>query len=263
VGIDTQKNGFFFLALAWTTNMTKYIIDYGTLANFEEVRQLIHERSWPVQGAQEAGADEDEARLDVWRAAIDSGGTAMEGAYSRTEEVYEFVWRFGEGRLHAIKGANVEQGLAVRMSHINKMPGRKTPMAGGGIGLYTLDTGKIKSSLFHCLTGEGASRPIKIFGYDPERESQEGLHDILVRHLTAERQVRNTSGKLVWVQERKDNHYLDCLMMAMACGDVSWTPGLKVIIEMLQNEREEQARIAYRPPIKSTTFKKKKFRRGW
>jgi phage terminase large subunit GpA-like protein len=209
-------------------DMTKYIIDYGRLDSFAQVRSLVYETRYPELNTN--------ASLAMFRAAIDSGGTTGEGAYSRTEEVYEFVWRYGPPRLFAVKGAPRELGITVRFSQITKMPGRSTPIA-GGIQLGLLDTGRIKQNIFYCLTDKAAKRPIKIYGVDPSIEVNELLHTELVNQLTAERQIKNIHGKLVWILHKRDNHYLDCLVMAMACGDVSWTPSVSMLAEARRLER--------------------------
>jgi phage terminase large subunit GpA-like protein len=259
MGIDTQKLGFYYLVLAWMPDMTKYIIDYGRFNTFEDVYTAVFDTAWQVQGAD---GDNPGGSMDVWRAAIDSGGTYTEGAYSRTEEVYEFAWKHQGYKLWPIKGVATEQGMTVRFTVVNRMPGRKTPIA-GGLQLGIIDSGKVKSSLFHCLINPEARRPIKLYGHDPEREDQTGLHDELIKHLTAERQIRNTKGKLIWVQQRSDNHWLDCLMMACACGDVSWVPSMSQLVQFRQAEAQAQAMAQILPPLKPAKPQKPKRQRGW
>jgi phage terminase large subunit GpA-like protein len=261
-GIDTQKVGFYYLVLAWMPNLTKYIIDYGRLATFEDVTRLVYETNYPVLG--EDGQRSDEL-MEIWRTAIDSGGTATEGVYSRTEEVYEYVRVEGYDKIFAIKGAARPQTPTVKWSVLDRLPGRQTPIP-GGLMLYSIDTGKVKSSMFGALLNADAARPIKLYGVDPEKEDQSTLHDELVKHLTAERQMRNPDGSLVWVQDRKDNHWLDCLMMASACGDVSWTPSLHHMVMRIQEEMWEEAAQDFAPPIKPPKKSKAnrfKRRRGW
>jgi phage terminase large subunit GpA-like protein len=250
-GIDTQKFGFYYLVLAWMPSMAVYIIDYGRLIDFAEVYRLVYDRVYPVLNSEGELTGE---VMDLWRSAIDTGGTAGEGVYSRTEEVYEFVRQNGTNRLFAVKGASREISPAVRWTVLDRMPGRQTPIE-GGLMLYTIDTGKIKSAVFKALMEEMSTRPVRLYGTDPERASQEGLHDELILHLTAEEQVRTARGQLVWVPKRKANHYLDCLMMARACGDVSWTPSIHHYLMELQAQQEA---AAYQQRIQSSAERKKK-----
>jgi len=239
-GLDTQKRGFYYLVEAWLPNMSRVIIDYGRLAEFDDVNRLIWENSYPVLGpdGQESGG-----YLEIWRAAIDTGGTATDGSYTRTEEVYEHVRMYGFERLHAAKGASRDQASAVRWSVLDRLPSRQTRIP-GGLMLYTVDTGKIKEKIFVMLLDPEARRTIGLYGHDPAREDQAGLHDDLASQLCAERQVRSATGRLVWEQIRKDNHYLDCLMLAEACGDVSWTPSVDHLIRQLEAEARQAARQA-------------------
>ena len=250
-GVDVQKRGFYYLVLAWMPDMTTYIIDYGRLAQFDDVTRLIWETAWPVLGHDSNPSGQ---LMEIWRAGMDTGGTEGEGVYTRTEECYEYIRAYGFDRLHAVKGASRDQAQAVRWSVLDKLPHRQTPIP-GGLMLYLLDTSKLKGALFVSLMDPEAARPVKLYGVDPARADGPGpiaggstgqtdyqpaaeLHAELVAHLTSERQVRTPSGKLVWEQIRRANHWLDCLMIARAAGDVSWTPSLHHIIMQLKAEAE-------------------------
>ncbi|MDR2947171.1 MAG: phage terminase large subunit family protein [Candidatus Adiutrix sp.] len=256
-GIDTQKVGFYYLVEAWMPNMNRYVIDYGRLAEFDDVNRLIWESAYPVLGPDEKPSGQ---HLDIWRAAIDTGGTTADGVYTRTEEVYEHVRMYGHEKLHAAKGASREQSSAVRWSTLDRLPQRQTRIP-GGLMLYSVDTAKIKEKIFLLLMDTEARRSIGLYGYDPARENQDGLHDDLAAQLCAERQVRTASGKKVWEQIRKDNHYLDCLMLAEACGDVSWTPSIDHLIKYL--EAETQAAAAAPAPERRREFSCKRRSSKW
>ena len=222
-------------------NKSRYVIDYGRLAGFEDITRLIWESSYPML---DQNGELSQDYRQIWRAALDTGGTATdEGVYTRTEEAYEYLRAFGGGVIHAAKGASRElAGVAVKWSTLDRMP-RTQAKIPGGLMLYTLDTGKIKSRLFTALLDPEARRPIRIYGHDPglDPADQADIHTELVSQLCAERLVRATNGKMVWGQVRKDNHYLDCLMLAEACGDVSWTPSLDHIIKQLEAEAARPA----------------------
>jgi phage terminase large subunit GpA-like protein len=256
-GIDTQKVGFYFLVMAWMPDFTKYVIDYGRLSSFEDVRRLVWETTWPVidgEGRPSGNA------MELWRAAIDSGGTSTEGVYSRTEEVYEFVRMEGNYRLFAVKGASREQSIHVRQTVLDRLPGVQTRII-GGLSLYTLDTWKFKAELFSALLNPDNSKPIRVYGHDPEvAGEQAGIHDDLIRHLTSERQVRSPNGQLIWVQDHRDNHYLDCLVMAGACGHPTWGPSLHIMAHQLREDRLARAQAEARPVIKPDRHKPRKSR---
>jgi phage terminase large subunit GpA-like protein len=260
-GIDTQKTGFYYLVLAWMPNLSKYVIDYGRLATFEDVTTLVYETPYPCL---DADGKKDGSYMEVWRAGIDSGGTAGEGVYTRTEEVYEYVRLEGYDRLFAIKGSSNDQTPTIKWTTLDKLPGRQTPIP-GGLMLYIIDTAKIKSSMFAALLSPDAKRPLRLYGREPEAEGKDRVvtHDELISHLTAERQIRNPRGQLVWVQDKKANHYLDCMMIASACGDVTWTPSLHHLATELKEEAEAAAKQAYIPPYKPAKKAKRRFNRAW
>ena len=262
MGIDTQKYDFYYLVTAWMPDMTKYVIDYGRFQSFDEIAAFVTESSYPVLGSDggEAG------RMQIWRAGIDTGGTVAEGAYSRTEEVYEFCWKNQHLSVFAVKGSSGHQTENVRRTSIVRLPGRKTPLS-GGIPMYLLNTGNLKEGMLKALTDPGHSRPMKLYGFDPKRPEMppEELHAELAAHFTAERQVRSPQGKIIWVQERRDNHYLDCGMIACACGDVTWTPSIVMAVELKKKEAEVEALLAARPLV-STDYRRPdpgRRRGGW
>jgi phage terminase large subunit GpA-like protein len=223
MGIDTQKYGFYYLVLAWTPRMVKYVIDYGQIENFDTLTSLLLDVSYRQMDSQ-GGYKED--LHQVWRAAIDTGGTKGEEAeYSRTEEVYEYVRYMGStGILNACKGASRELDKAVRWNVMDRMPGSGKPIP-EGLRLYHLDTHKLKSSLFASLLDSTAKRPIWIYGQ--EDEGRPADHTELINHLCAEHQIVTPRGIKRWERVgRRPNHFLDCLVLALSCGDVSWTPSL-------------------------------------
>jgi phage terminase large subunit GpA-like protein len=257
-GVDVQKRGFYYLVLAWMPDMSRYVIDYGTLQEFDQVTNLVWATAYPVLTADGSQISNDQ--MEIWRCAMDTGGGATEGVYTRTEEVYEYLRLTGFERICGIKGASRDQTPTVRWTSLDKMPrsGKAIP---GGLVLYTIDTGKIKSSMFFSLLQEDFKRPTWLYGYDPDKDDQTGLHSALIEHLTSERQVRTSSGRLVWDQVKKDNHWLDCLMMATACGDVSWTPSLNHEIMRMKAEQEYQKT----QPVRSEPIKRNRPRTsaGW
>ena len=258
-GIDMQKRGFYFLVEAWMPNKSRCIIDYGRLAEFEDITTLIWGTEYPVLNKDgEPSTD----RMPIWRAGLDTGGTVTDdGVHTRTEESYEYLRRFGGGVLHAIKGSSRElPGVAVRWSVLDKMPGKQARIP-GGLNLFLIDTHKIKSRMFNSLLDEDSRRPLKIYGHDLglDPADQEHIHDELAAHLSAERLVRAPNGKMIWEQVRKDNHYLDCLMIAEACADVSWSPSLDHLL--MRQEAEEAA--AAQPAPEPRRREKKTRRLKW
>lgn len=127
--------------------------------------------------------------------------------------------------MHAAKGSSRMMEAAVKLSVLDKTPCRQTKIPGALL-LYLIDTFEIKSKLFSRLLDPKTNRPISIYDHDQrlDPDDQQNIHDELPRHLSAEHLIRAPNGKLTWEQIRKDNHYLDCLVVSEACEDVRWPP---------------------------------------
>jgi phage terminase large subunit GpA-like protein len=241
-GIDVQKRGFWFLVRAWMPTLASYIIDYGSLETWDQVAALLYETWYPVQAAGMGGkasggapADTGE-RMPVWRAAIDSGGTETEGIYTRTEEVYMWARANGQGTAFACKGASHAQVAPVRRVMMERMPHNGRPIP-GGLPLYHLDTGLLKTLDFSRLLNPESRQPLRL-------HAECGAD--LTAQLSAEKLVRKGQ-KLVWEQIRRDNHLLDCLMLSAACADASWTPSLPHYVLMLDRQARADNAPAPKP----------------
>lgn len=225
-GIDMQKRAFWFLVRAWMPNMSSYIIDYGTLENWEHVGTLAFETYYPVLPPVESTPESVTGEvMPIWRVGLDSGGTETEGVFTRTEEAYMWVRANGAGIVHACKGASHAQAATVRRVIRERMPHNGRPIP-GGLPLYMLDTGTIKTMEFSRLLNPENSQPLRLHadcGQD------------LAEQLSAEQQVRK-HGKLVWERRGGANHLLDCLMLSGACADATWTPSLPHYVLQLKQE---------------------------
>lgn len=146
---------------------------------------------------------------------------------SRTEEVYTFVRRHGQGRLFACKGLSRESHTPVRATMIDRLPSSRMRIP-GGLWLYLLDTHYFKGLVFGRLRMD-AHQPMTLHSKTDET---------FARQITAEVLERDRNGHLVWKRLRKSNHYLDCVMMADACVDGSWLPSFQLIVE----QSEQQSR---------------------
>lgn len=226
-GIDVQKRGFWYLCRAWMPNLSSYVIDYGWLDSWEDVARLCFETFYPVQGPDGADCGE---RMNIWRAAIDSGGTETEGVYSRTEEVYMWVRANGAGVVFACKGANREQATPVRARIRERLPHSGRPIP-GGLRLHMVDVTNLKTQEFGRMLNPENRHPLRFHA-----EADQTLAD----QLSAERMVRK-NGKLAWEQIRRDNHLLDCLVLSAACADASWTPSLPLYALQIKQAAENPA----------------------
>ena len=242
-GIDTQKRGFYYTVLAWMPNLTSYVVDYGQLASFADVHRLVYDACYPVlaSGADTTGIATPEAvaalrvsgsplltgeLMPIWRAGIDSGGgDTDDGVYTRTEEVYLWVRANSGGLVFACKGASRAQVAPVRRTIVDRLPRSGKPLKRGGLTLFILDTDHLKRVVFKRLLDDEARTKLHFHC---------ATNAAFTEQIAAEKLMRKGQ-KMVWERVRKDNHYLDCVVLATACADASWTPSLPhMLIKMHQ-----------------------------
>lgn len=247
-GIDVQKRGFWFLVKAWMPNLASFVVNYGFLETWEEVGKLCFDTYYPVLApggvpgpslwTPEMGAVPPEyltgELMPLWRVGMDSGGTETEGVLTRTEEVYMWVRANGGGVVHACKGASRAQITPVRRIVRERMPHNGRPIP-GGLPLYLLDTNNIKTIAMSRMLNPESTQPARLHA---------GCGQDMADQLASEQQVRK-NGRLVWERKGGPNHLLDCLMLADAAADASWTPSLPMYV--LQLQQAERAAHAPKP----------------
>jgi phage terminase large subunit GpA-like protein len=256
-GIDVQKRGFWFVVRAWGEDLSSHLVQYGYLSTFDEVRALIFDTWYPKDGTKE--------RLQVWRAAMDTGGgkgSEDDEAISRTEEIYEFIRKHGrrDGKqvIFAIKGSSRPQLIRVNYPQaIDRMPRSNKPIP-GGLELRTLDTYELKKLLHWRITrkDQKVDDVGNVIPADSQRfylHAETGVD--YTKQFLAEELRRSRRGKLEWVKIRSDNHLFDCEVMAAACADNSWHPNLSGLARYTrakdgsrQRQADEAARVERETP---------------
>jgi len=240
-GIDTQKRGFWFVVRAWGGDLTSHLVQYGYLATFEDVENLVYNTSYPVDGKNET--------LPIWRAAMDTGGGDGESETdTRTEEVYNFITqlrhKYGDRILYGIKGASRRQFQRVGPEKQVEAKPIASGRRRGWRGLVTirmLDTAQIKGLLWWRLSRK--ENPTDENDEPMPAESQRFyLHAETgmdyARQFLAEELRRDRRGKMYWKQVRRDNHLLDCEVYAAGCADISWQPNLTSLAHYLETKAE-------------------------
>ena len=219
-GIDVQKRGFWFAVRAWAATLESWLVDYGYVLTWDDVHNLIF-TGYPQEETGEV--------MPVWRAGIDTGGgKAEEGKdWTRTEEVYQWVRSQGAGRAFATKGMSHEGIQRVRASTLDKTPrGKPIP---GGLALYLINTFAFKKLLFARMEPE-SQQPLRL-------HAEVGAD--YAEQLTAEK-LTQVRGQEKWVQVRRDNHLLDCEVIASACADAEWAGGIQLAARVQERRRQRQ-----------------------
>jgi phage terminase large subunit GpA-like protein len=200
IGIDSQRRGFWAVIRAWVLTLDglreSHKIRHGFVESFGDLERWIFE---DVYRTENSGVEH-----RVWAGLIDTGGGLMgEGEATLTTQVYDWLRRSGRGRIFGSKGASksLNGRLAIRGAIEHYPSGKAIP---GGLVLWRLDTHALKDFLWAWVENGR-------FHLDADTD------EIYAAHLAAEVKERNKRGQLVWtVQYGRDNHLLDCEVMAMA-----------------------------------------------
>jgi phage terminase large subunit GpA-like protein len=212
-GIDPSGGGFWFVVLAWKPDMSPHLVRYGFLAVWSEVTSLVWESSYQIEGQ--------ENRVQIWRAALDTGGTEREGHdLTMTEQAYDWLRRYGRGKCFGVKGMSHPSMRKIKISTIDKMPqGQPIP---GGITLLNLDTEAFKDAVhYRLMIKEGFPGRFTF-----HKETGE---DFLAHLLSEEKRVDFRTGRTAWVQVKKQGHWLDACVYAYAVADPELQGGVRIL----------------------------------
>jgi phage terminase large subunit GpA-like protein len=220
---------------AWAEDLTSWLIQYGFLTDWAGVEALLFHTAYRVQDS--------ERTMEIWRAAIDTGGGQTEdGEWTRTEEIYEWLRSNGRGRVFGTKGASRSQLQRVRVTVIDKLP-RSNLVIPGGLELRLLDSAAFKE-LLHFRLERGAAildEAGKKIGEKPESQRFYLHADTGVDYasqILAEELCRDRRGKKYWKRVRKANHLLDAECLAAACADSQWLPSLKMLAAWMKKDEK-------------------------
>lgn len=225
---DTQKDHFWWSVYAHGLDpREEWLVDAGKAQTFEELASLIFQTTYPRENGGE--------RLGIWRAAIDTGGSRESPLEpSRTMQVYRWLMTQPPGRVFGAKGMSYQRpGVHVYWSLLQKYPDGAAMK--GGLRLYHVDAGALKSEALWRLSGEEGADPLRFHG---------SVTPDYFRQLLSERKQWE-GGKEVWKKIRKDNHWLDCLVLHLAMTHFQWSPSLAVVAQSMLQARAE----ASGPPL--------------
>ena len=232
-GIDVQARSFWFVVRAWAEDLTSWLVQYGQLMSWADVENLLYRTTYRIHDS--------DSTMVIWRAGIDTGGgESVDGDWSRTEEIYQWLRSQPAGaaaKVFGTKGATHIRAMAakrIKVSRIDTMPS-SNKLIPGGLELRLLDTTQYKGLIHFRLERKEAKD-------DQPAESQRFyLHadtDIdYVKQLLSEEWRPDKRKVMHWKQVYSANHLLDCEVIAAACADSEWLPSLKMLAAYL-NERK-------------------------
>jgi phage terminase large subunit GpA-like protein len=209
IGIDVQKNRLVFVIRGWGGRATSWLIEAGELwgntAEPQVWNDLAEKLTTPIDG------------VLIKLAFIDSGFRPGKKFEVPVNRVYEFARRF-RSFVFATKGSSLPMitPLTKRKIEVTKQ-GQQDKY---GLDLIRLDSGHWKSWVHERLEWP-ADQPGAF-------NLPEDVTENYCRQLIAEAKVRGPSGKPVWIERSRENHYLDAEAMAAAAGYLLNVQNLRV-----------------------------------
>lgn len=221
-GIDMQKDHFCFVVRAWDEDLNSHLVQYGYLFSWADIEALLFQTKYQVEDSA--------STMGISRAGLDTGGGSKDGSgeWTRTEEAYQWLRKHAHLRIaYGTKGSSRPHitGKRVRFAVIDKMDRGNRPIP-GGLELHFLDTSQYKGLIHWRLSRtEGETQRFYL-------HSETGVD--YARQILAEELRRDRHNRVEWKQVRKDNHYLDCEVIAAACADDEWMPNLKQLSHFMK-----------------------------
>lgn len=205
---DMQMDHFYWSVAAHGLSPERTnIIDYGRVARFDDLEQIIfHSRYVSADGRE----------LGIWRGALDTGGTQhVREEDSRTVQAYQWLRSVRQGVVFGTKGMSREvPGVLVKVSKAEEdHTGRKLPH---GMTLHLINGDAFKRILFWRLAEGAEEEPVTFHGSTDVE---------YLRQIASERLEKDKSGREQWRRVRA-NHYLDCLVGHLALAYWQWSPSL-------------------------------------
>ena len=250
--VDVQKRGYWYTVWAFSVDMTGWLIDYGPLPTREMLDDLIFEREYPIDG--QAGTFQ-----KIWRAGIDTGGGAgFQDESSTTEATYAWITQniMRGVQIFGLKGSSKSlQGKIKVGKPLEKTPsGKPMPV---GIQIVMMDTHKLKDAVSWRL---GLAKDKQTGGMYLHNHTGSDF----AQQILAEEKRRTRKG-IEWVKIKRDNHYLDCCTMALACAGSELYGGVSILRPKSQQQEtnRDKPSIIKRNKIQKETRQRTQQQARW
>lgn len=200
-GVDNQKDFKYYVILAFNKDFKASLVEYGRKDDFNAIEAL---------GEELFQLDNGNRYCKVWRGAVDSGGTSIDGK-NMTHEVYSFVRN--SKKFFAIKGRDMDNAVIVQ----------KKKLEDNNI-LYRVNTQALIDQLYWMLGKEE-------FTFHAETDKE------FMNHLLNMQKIRDNSGNFVWKQKGGRVDYVHCICYALAAAHPQWDNGITELkrLPFLQN----------------------------
>lgn len=197
-GVDVQGNRLVYVVRGWGAQATSALIDHGELWG-----KTTEENVWNDLALLLTGGFGD---IPIHKMIVDSGYRPGKPFLVPQNRVYEFCRRFPR-QVHPSKGKDTAP-KPIHKSNIEVRPdGNAKPY---GLELLWLDTDHWKSWLLERIRWP-MTQPGAWFLHA-------GADEDYCKQIVSEARVKSPSGKAVWVQRSRNNHFLDAECLAAAAG---------------------------------------------
>lgn len=199
IGIDVQKTRLVFVIRGWGARATSWLIENGELwgetSQPDVWNDLANKLTTPVDG------------MLIKLAFLDSGFRPGKHFDVPVNRVYEFCRRF-RSFVFATKGSS--------HAMVTPLIRRKIEVTQQGTqSKYGLDLIRLDSGYWKSFVHERLEWPLDQLG---AWHLHQDVSESYCRQIVAEAMTRGPSGKPVWVENSRENHYLDAEAMAAAAG---------------------------------------------
>lgn len=195
--VDVQKNRLIYVTRGWGARATSWLLDWGEFHG-----ETIYDEVWTMLADY---ISNNICGLPLRLCMIDTGFRPGKREETPLNRVYDFCRQFPR-IVRATKGSSSPMQLPLKVSKIEV--NRKGTALRYGLELARLDSDHWKSWVHERLRW-----PTDQLG---AWHLPEDVDDDYMKQIVAESRSRLPSGKVLWIEHSKENHFLDCEAMNAA-----------------------------------------------
>jgi len=233
IGIDVQEDHFVWVVVGWSEGDRGYVIDYGQIVTWEELRRDILSHRFPGDTM---------AALPIAMGGMDSG--------HRTDEVFGYCQEIGDA-LRPTKGFDsLEKPIVPSSLEFSRSETRRLTALAAKMFLWKFNKGhwqeELQRRLDYLKAGQAGSLSLPI-------EAAEDFD--FLEQIANNAPVAKPNGRIIWekIHESSPDDYRDALVIARVTKEM-WTRGNESRVALAFAARERGAvakKVAQAPPTPS------------
>lgn len=231
-GVDVQANRFELLVTGWGPADERWIVDWRRIPGDPRQQET---RASLLEALSRRYAHALGVNIPILATCVDTG-------YA-TEEMYDFVLAYQARRIFATKGFAGRSG--------NPIVGKPSEVRYGKhprpVPLFPINVDDAKTDILNALSLAAAGPGAMHFPLHVDTVDEEFFAQLCSEHRETRYNASGVATHTVWVQDREDNHALDCSVMALAAKRLL-NPNIRQMAEQLGAAAAEAAKQANKPP---------------